>query len=29
MHWPHVGAQHLRLFQRMIIEQRDKIAYVG
>jgi glycosyltransferase involved in cell wall biosynthesis len=29
MHWPHVGAQHLRLFQRMITEQRDKIAYVG
>jgi glycosyltransferase involved in cell wall biosynthesis len=29
MHWPHVGAQHLRLFQQMVIEQRDKIADVG
>lgn len=29
MHWPHVGAQHLRLFQQVIAEQRDKIAYVG
>ncbi|QMV41086.1 glycosyltransferase family 4 protein [Cohnella cholangitidis] len=29
MHWPHVGAQHLRLFQQVITEQRDKIADVG
>ncbi|RED56773.1 glycosyltransferase family 4 protein [Cohnella lupini] len=29
MHWPHVGAQHLRLFQQIILEQRDKIADVG
>ncbi|WP_256761195.1 glycosyltransferase family 4 protein [Cohnella sp. WQ 127256] len=29
MHWPHVGAQHLRLFQQVISEQRDKIADVG
>ncbi len=28
MHWPHVGAQHLRLFHRMISQQRDKIADV-
>lgn len=25
MHWPHVGAQHLRLFQRMISQQRTKL----
>ncbi|TFE25790.1 glycosyltransferase family 4 protein [Cohnella luojiensis] len=29
MHWPHVGAQHLRLFQQVILKQRDKIADVG
>lgn len=29
MHWPQVGAQHLRLFQQIISEQRDKIADVG
>ncbi|BBI35312.1 glycosyltransferase family 4 protein [Cohnella abietis] len=29
MHWPQVGAQHLRLFQQVITEQRDKIADVG
>ncbi len=28
MHWPHVGAQHLRLFQRIMTQQRDKIADV-
>jgi glycosyltransferase involved in cell wall biosynthesis len=28
MHWPHVGAQHLRLFQQIIKDQRDKIADV-
>ncbi|WEK56382.1 MAG: glycosyltransferase [Candidatus Cohnella colombiensis] len=29
MHWPQVGALHLRLFQRVLSEQRGKIAYVG
>ncbi|RKP45851.1 glycosyltransferase [Cohnella endophytica] len=29
MHWPHVGAQHLRLFEKVIVERRDKIADVG
>jgi glycosyltransferase involved in cell wall biosynthesis len=29
MHWPQVGAQHLRLFQQVITKQRDKIADVG
>lgn len=29
MHWPQVGAQHLRLFQQHLTEQRDKIADVG
>jgi polysaccharide biosynthesis protein PslF len=29
MHWPQVGAQHLRLFQQMVSEQRSKIADVG
>jgi glycosyltransferase involved in cell wall biosynthesis len=29
MHWPQVGAQHLRLFQQIILQQRDKIADVG
>lgn len=28
MHWPHVGAQHLRLFQRVITQQGNKIADV-
>jgi len=28
MHWPHVGAQHLRLFQKVITEQREKVADV-
>ncbi|MFC4303172.1 glycosyltransferase family 4 protein [Cohnella boryungensis] len=28
MHWPHVGAQHLRLFQQVITQQRNKIADV-
>ncbi|TVX95500.1 glycosyltransferase family 4 protein [Cohnella terricola] len=28
MHWPHVGAQHLRLFQQVITKQRDTIADV-
>jgi len=28
MHWPHVGAQHLRLFHRIITQQRNKIADV-
>ncbi|TJY42460.1 glycosyltransferase [Cohnella pontilimi] len=29
MHWPQVGAQHLRLFQTVVAEQRSKIADVG
>jgi glycosyltransferase involved in cell wall biosynthesis len=29
MHWPQVGAEHLRLFEHMISEKRDTIAYVG
>jgi glycosyltransferase involved in cell wall biosynthesis len=29
MHWPQVGAQHLRLFDQIINEQRSKIADVG
>jgi glycosyltransferase involved in cell wall biosynthesis len=29
MHWPHVGAQHLRLFQQVIAGQRGTIADVG
>jgi len=29
MHWPHVGTQHLRLFQQVIVGQGDKIADVG
>ncbi|MFC4600212.1 glycosyltransferase family 4 protein [Cohnella hongkongensis] len=28
MHWPHVGAQHLRLFQRVMAQHRDRIADV-
>ncbi|XID95947.1 glycosyltransferase family 4 protein [Paenibacillaceae bacterium WGS1546] len=28
MHWPHVGAQHLRLFQQVISKQRDTVADV-
>jgi glycosyltransferase involved in cell wall biosynthesis len=29
MHWPQVGAQHLRLFDQILSEQRVKIADVG
>jgi hypothetical protein len=29
MHWPQVGAQHLRLFDRILNEQRATVADVG
>lgn len=29
MHWPQVGAQHLRLFDQIISAQRASIADVG
>lgn len=29
MHWPHVGAQHLRLFEQIVSEQRTEVQGVG